>query len=478
MSKTSQLEVTSLNLDLKNFRTVPQRKETDAIKAMISIKPDRFFAIMESIIQDGYLLTENIIILKDGDKHIVKEGNRRIAALKLIHNLYKIDEFGLPTTLINRIKNVDADWKKENLKVPCTIFNSNESDKANKLVNLAHGKGEKASRDPWNSVARARHNRDSKGASEPALDLLEKYLKSGQNLTNQQRERWGGDYPITVLHEAIRKIYSRFDVAAATDLPKKYPKIKYLSELETILRDIGLEQIGFEQIRNQASDFAVPYGLPAIITPTSTNASPNSNTSSSSSSQPSTNSNASGNSGNTTNKAGNSNNTTTPQATAAKPTPPQSPKAAASNDPKHVASVLKKFNPRGNDRQKVVALRDEIKRLKIKDNPIAFCFLLRSMFEISAKVYCAENSIPSSKNGQEKKLVDLLREATKHLTGNNSNKPMVKVLHGSMTEISKHDGILSVTSMNQLVHNTTFSVLPSDICTLFGNIYPLLEAMN
>ena len=89
MPTTAQIEVSKLKLDLKNFRTVPQKKEADAIKAMISIKPDRFFAVMESIIEDGYLPTENIIVLKDGTDNIVKEGNRRIAALKLIHGLYK-----------------------------------------------------------------------------------------------------------------------------------------------------------------------------------------------------------------------------------------------------------------------------------------------------------------------------------------------------------------------------------------------------
>ncbi len=74
------------------------------------------------------------------------------------------------------------------------------------MVSLAHAKGEKAARDPWNSVARARHNRDMKKVSEPGLDLLEKYLKQGQNLNGQQKDRWGGEYPLTVLDEAIRKI--------------------------------------------------------------------------------------------------------------------------------------------------------------------------------------------------------------------------------------------------------------------------------
>jgi len=72
MPTTSQIEVSSLKLDLKNFRTVPQKNEVDAIKAIISINPDRFYAVIESIIEDGYLLTENIIVLSDGTDKIVK----------------------------------------------------------------------------------------------------------------------------------------------------------------------------------------------------------------------------------------------------------------------------------------------------------------------------------------------------------------------------------------------------------------------
>ncbi len=147
---------------------------------------------------------------------------------------------------------------------------------------------------------------------------------------------------------------------------------------------------------------------------------------------------------------------------------------------------MKKFNPRGNNREKVVALRDELKKLKITDNPIAFCFLLRSMFEISAKVYSNEKSIPHTKSKttlkgtvtKDKTLAELLQGITTHLTSNNTNQSMKKVLHGAMTELTQPNRLLSVTSMNQLVHNDSFSVAPPDICRLFSNVYPLLEAMN
>ena len=55
---------------------------------------------------------------------------------------------------------------------------------------------------------------------------------------------------------------------------------------------------------------------------------------------------------------------------------------------------------------------------------------------------------------------------------------MKKVLHLAMAEIEKADGFLSVTYLNQLVHSPKVSIKDTHICTLFGNVFPLLEAMN
>jgi len=478
MPTTSQIEVNKLTLDLKNFRTVPQKKETAAIKAMISIKPDRFYAVMESIIEDGYLPTENIIVLNNGTDYIVKEGNRRIASLKLIHGHYKLSDFGLPTSITDSISKIDAKWKADNQKVPCTVFSMKEEDKVDRVVTLAHGKGEKASRDPWNSVARARHNRDIKGASEHGLDLLEKYLKKGTNLNNQQRERWGGEYPLTVLDEALRKSFVRLGFANVSDLVKKYPKNSKLSELENILLEIGLEQIKFETIRSLHLDFPTNYGIPPIVPPVipTVNATQLVVTGSNTNTPPQNQTNTK-NQNTSTNTAFNATlvNNTSPSTT---PTP-TAPRAVAVNDPKYVASLLKKFTPRGPNRQKVVTLRDELRKLKITDNPIAFCFILRSMFEISSKAYSIDHGLSMTKpGGKDKTLVEVLGGITSHLTNNNSNKAMVKVLHGAMTELGKSDGLLSVTSMNNLVHSPIFTIAPSDLCNVFSNIYPLLEAMN
>ena len=83
MSENKSVDVKKLKLDLKNYRTVAQDNEVSATVAMISLKPEWFWALAESLVREGYVPTENIIVLKEGRSLRVKEGNRRIAALKL-----------------------------------------------------------------------------------------------------------------------------------------------------------------------------------------------------------------------------------------------------------------------------------------------------------------------------------------------------------------------------------------------------------
>jgi len=491
MAATISIHVKDLKLDLTNYRTVPQPEEIQAVQTMVSIRPEWFWALMESLLDDGYLPTENILVLKSGAESelIVKEGNRRIAALKLIYEYLPINSVDMPAHITSKIRTLTPEWKTANREVPCAVYNAEEAGTVDKIVTLAHGKGEQAGRDGWTAVARARHNRDANSASEPALDLLEKYLKNGKNIIPAQIERWSGDYPLTVLDEAIKRVAPRFGASNAPDLAKRYPIIEYRDVLETILRDIGLKIIRFETIRDKKKDFGTEYGLPTVTPSGNSDDSPSQTEMSAPSTAPSV---AAGNqpqgslgrgpskSPQDTMNVGEQGGQVSGQATCVSG---KKIAAVAVSDPKVIKRSLKKFRPLGNNRQKVVTLRDEAINLTIEKNPIAFCFLLRSMFEISAKAYCEDHKAsggPSCKkaDGQDRHLVDILRDITNDLTKQKTDQVMVRILHGALTELAKKEGILSITSMNQLVHNPSFSVVPSDICILFGNIFPLLEAMN
>jgi len=343
-SLSTQVDVSKLNLDLKNYRATPQSTEEDAVKVMIAISPDRFWALAQSILEDGYLHTENIITIDSGkkvNKLIVKEGNRRIAILKMAHGHFKLNKFLIPDDVRKQFESVTAKWKKENLLIPCSCYKATDFEIVDKIVNLAHGKGEKASRDKWTSVATARHNRAVNKASEPALDLLEKYLVSGKNITTHQKELWVGDYPLTVLQDAIGRMYARFELKSTVELAAKYPAVKYRTQLEAILNGIGAKSIGFSEVRSENPELCDSYSiprLPSAVSPTTGSAAGVSTAGAAATSGTATTGTVTGA---VTGTTGTSPTTTVSAGVSTSSTS----KAFALNDPKSVAKILRRLQP-------------------------------------------------------------------------------------------------------------------------------------
>jgi len=475
MSTTENVNVGRLRLDLENFRTTSQQTEEEAVGAMILTRPDQFWALAASLLEDGYLPTENIIVLKSDGRNpslTVKEGNRRVAALKLIQGLVDRRLLPVPDNIERAITALSDEWLNANREVPCGVYEPSESELVDKVVTLAHAKSQYASRDPWNAVARARHSKMKLGSTkEHPLELLEKYLQTTRDLTQSKAQQWSGNYPLTVLEEAIKKLAPRLGFKTAKDLVDAYPSIPKREKFDKVILDIGEGDLTFTKMRVKDKDkeFGAAYGMPL--------AAPNSEAGDGSKAKdaetrPDGSAAAGTGSGKkgAESKAGSTGDT-----------------ATSTKDPKTVVRTLKAFVPVGSESGKVVDLRDEAAFLasKLDLAPHAFCFVLRSMFEISAKAYCANHSkagIATSKpDGRDRPLVELLKEIHGHLITKPDGKKDTAVqrrLHGALAELTGHDGILSVTSMNQLVHNPHFSVTPSEISIHFDRVFPLLEAMN
>lgn len=462
MPETKSVTLAELSLDLRNYRTVKQTSEAAAISAMVSASADRFWALAKSLVDDGYLPTENIVVLRSGEKLIVREGNRRVAALKLIHKLLKVKGLDVPDDVAEAMETVTDDWKVANKVVPCAIYPSSAAKTVDRIVSLAHGKGQQAGRENWTAVARARHARDEEGSSQPGLDLLEKYLRETKSISHDQATRWGADYKITILDEAVKRIAPRLGLKSGAALAKAYPNLKHRKALDMIISKIGHEIMGFKDVRSPS--FGNDVGLPGGQGESTGAKGDGTGSGTASGNGSQTGAGGSGSGGSTSAGANETKEEATPI-----------------NDPKTVRKLLSKFRPVGPNRQKVKTLLVEATRIKLEKTPFAFCFLFRSLFEVSAKAYCtdhASDGLSVTKNGQDKKLVNVLREITEHLTKSGTDKAMEKRLHGALTELAKPEGLLSVTSMNQLVHNPLFSVLPGDVAGVFGNVFPLLEEMN
>jgi hypothetical protein len=268
MAEPRDIAVADLALDLRNYRTVHQRSEKAALQAMVSASPDRFWALMNSLLEDRYLPTERILVLNDTHRRqptlTVKEGNRRVAALKLAHGLLKIDASELPDDVRRQLDDLSEEWIEATRKVPCFVYGVDEAQAMDRVVARSHGKGEKAGRDQWNAVARARHNRDARGVNEPGLDTLEKYLAIAQGISRRHADQWAGDFPLTVLDEALKRIAPSLSYGSGRELAAAYPNIPLRKEFDNIIEAIGLRQISFGDLRSKddGKKFPASYGIP------------------------------------------------------------------------------------------------------------------------------------------------------------------------------------------------------------------------
>lgn len=465
MSTQKLLSVSELRLDAENPRIGVHGTEKEIVNALIEAHPQEFWNLMESLLEDhGYEPTENVLVLQTDNAFIVKEGNRRIAALKVIGGEVHPDH-DLPQSLKDMIGLLPAKWKDANRAVPCLVYQVSEKAKLEKIVSRIHGKKARAGRLMWESLAKARDHRKN-GGSEPALDILDRYLERGPKLKKYApKDRWDGAFPYSVLDEAVKKMAPLMGKKNSKELADAYPKEmsqKHAATIEHVIYDIGMEHVQTRDFRNEA--WVSKYGLGSSGKPGISEEQPR----------------------------GKSNDKTAVDKRV-KPGTSGKAKAPAVTDPKSVSKRMGSLGIHGFGREKLQSLRIEATKINLKHGGHAFCFLLRSMFEISARAYCMDHKaaglsfkytadVVSKKGktvhrkGEVKALKVVVGEVVAHIVVNDPEKK--GVLNKALSVMSKTDSPLSIDSLNHLIHSNDYSVNINDICVHFNNVYPLLEAMN
>lgn len=462
--KLKKLKIDELTLDLNNFRTQSQKNEKDAIDTMISTSPDNYWSLFNSILENGYFGIENIIVIKNNEKYIVKEGNRRVSVLKLIYGL--VPDFILDQFYLEKIKKLSKNWLDINSALPCIVYESNEIDKVNEQISLIHGKAEKASRDTWKAIAKARFSRNINKKEELGLDLFDKYLNNNFEISDAQKKKWSGVFPITILDEALPKISSFLKYPNIARLVEDYPK-RNTELVNSIIFDIGNGLLGFQGVRDVAFLKNDKYyqltetNHDATEGVTETDIQIDTNTTAM---------------GDGAVKPNSSHNNTEKQENIKR-----KPLAQSLLDQRSVRRALRNFKPHGKDNEKVVTIRDEMLQLDIAKNPLAFCFLLRSMIEISLKSYDSGNPgiinlVEKNNAKKDRPLKEIIKDAIVFFEKADGSN--LKKLYPAKMTLSNDDSVMSVTSLNQLIHNPKFSLSSVDICIGFHNIFPLIELLN
>lgn len=193
MANWETFKLSELRLDQKNYRTGPQKTQRDALRALIDDQGKKLVNLAEDILDMGAVSPgEPIWVTRDEDapsRYVVLEGNRRLAALKLLESPALADG-----TVVEQGFRVLAKRYEENpiRDLEARVFSSRAEAlpwQRRRHLTSASGVGLQG----WRPMAKARANRDLGDAAPrflAAVDLLQEDTEDWANIADVLDSKW------------------------------------------------------------------------------------------------------------------------------------------------------------------------------------------------------------------------------------------------------------------------------------------------
>ncbi|CCH06737.1 hypothetical protein NH44784_027741 [Achromobacter xylosoxidans NH44784-1996] len=202
MAKKETLNVTQLDLDIENPRTTAEDNQTDALRSLLAVEREgeKVYELARDICEAGMIDPGDrlyVVQSNSKDRFTVLDGNRRLAALRLLSqpSLIERDDIGLSPSLQSRFKRLQSEhanrWPTE---VDVVIFE--DRDQANRFIRLRHtGENLGAGRSAWSALQIARFDNTGlwqcleslRAARELSLAVLNELDRSAFNITSFER---------------------------------------------------------------------------------------------------------------------------------------------------------------------------------------------------------------------------------------------------------------------------------------------------
>ena len=138
-----RVNISELLLDIKNVRLGTEYSSQDEIINDLFVNEDAM-VILENIVQNGYFPDEPPVIVKEGNKFVVLEGNRRIVSLKAM-----LSPSIAPAPYSARISKLMAN------KVPFESIAVHIARSRDEAMEYLAAKHTKTTRKPWSALRRA-----------------------------------------------------------------------------------------------------------------------------------------------------------------------------------------------------------------------------------------------------------------------------------------------------------------------------------
>lgn len=221
--------IDDVDLDSRNIRL-----EMPVTAPQIDIMRDLFangdaMPLLEGIVKIGYLTHEIPIVVARANRLIVVEGNRRLAALKAIHNPYLVPEYQARITAL-----VEGFTDRNSLK-RIAVKQAPDQDQADQLIAAIHTSN---TRIPWKPARQAAFFQAQVNAGRTLPELLQlypmsnvrRYVRTSQ-LLNRFRNAKYSDPELSDFFNTKK--------FKATDLSRIYESAEFTRVLGIEMRDDG-----------------------------------------------------------------------------------------------------------------------------------------------------------------------------------------------------------------------------------------------
>ena len=440
-----------LLIDLSNPRHPHQASQRDAIHTIAHDQGPKLFNLAEDIVDEGLNPSDLVIVTpaEQEDAYTVLEGNRRVAALKLLGSAKLLDSMDLPSNLKERFK---ALQKRAEQNVPmainCAVVSREE---AVHWIHLKHtGENAGVGIVAWDGVQTQRFRGES-----PSLQAIQMVEKS-EYIDDETRKKLP-KISITNIERVLNTPEARkalgFDVQDGRLTISAPNEEDALARLAMLVSDVAKKEVTVSDLRLKDDRVKYAQNLAARPLPTQ---------------QGSTNANST-NSGNT-------------NVNGASPTTPRPPVT------RRVSPYRKALIPRDLKltirHTRINQIYHELQALDVEEFRNCCAVMLRVFVEMSVDDYAEREHISLKVQGRpgttpppdkDLKLQVKIRTVVDYLERN--GKCDKSQLHGIRTLISQEKHVLSVDSLHAYVHNKDFNPPASDLKANWDSIQAFVVAL-
>lgn len=247
-----ELNIDELQLDLKNPRFAGLGSQREALEKIVVNQGAKLVNLAEDIVGFGMSPAHRMIVLKAFGKgsrgYIVMDGNRRLAALRVLSNSTVLDGMkGVGDITAKKLRALAKKFKPDDVQ-PLEVFECKDEEQTRHWIEAIHtGENDGRGVVSWDGIATARYRGENS-----SLKVLE-FIKAAGNLSDEEEaalER----FPITNLDRllATPEVRSRLGLELeAGELLSDLPQAELLKPLKRIVSDIALKKVTVSRIKGK-----------------------------------------------------------------------------------------------------------------------------------------------------------------------------------------------------------------------------------